>query len=332
MTTTAETTAPGHELRPLTFDQLSALMGDLRKACVAELKKGRTSLSYLETWDVKATLIKVFGFGGFSAEADKCEIVRIEDNVPKTDWVNGKKVVLPIEYAPDGKQVFGSANFRVTTRVRVKLTIHQLGAVYTEWAACSQTGPDLGDVTDFSIKTAESDALKRAAIYLGTQFGLSLYNDGSTEDVVRNVFEPNQRGMLWPGHVKLVNPASAPTTGEQEVAALQNIVHGQAGDQFAARPLPEGMTQEQRDANVALLNQAMSARAKVDAANGGPRPLESAGNGVDFAAMLAEDPGQAAVLEMDPRQTVTRSGDPVEMDPDYGGDGGKSEGMAYENM
>jgi hypothetical protein len=35
-----------------------------------------------------------------------------------------------------------------------------------------------------AIKTAESDALKRAAINLGTQFGLSLYNNGSMRDVV----------------------------------------------------------------------------------------------------------------------------------------------------
>jgi hypothetical protein len=35
-----------------------------------------------------------------------------------------------------------------------------------------------------AIKTAESDALKRAAINLGTQFGLSLYNNGATADVI----------------------------------------------------------------------------------------------------------------------------------------------------
>lgn len=35
-----------------------------------------------------------------------------------------------------------------------------------------------------AIKTAESDALKRAAINLGTQFGLSLYDNGSMKDVV----------------------------------------------------------------------------------------------------------------------------------------------------
>jgi hypothetical protein len=35
-----------------------------------------------------------------------------------------------------------------------------------------------------AIKTAESDALKRAAINLGDQFGLSLYNNGATAPVV----------------------------------------------------------------------------------------------------------------------------------------------------
>lgn len=40
-----------------------------------------------------------------------------------------------------------------------------------------------------AVKTAESDALKRAAINLGTQFGLSLYNDGSLADVVHTTLD-----------------------------------------------------------------------------------------------------------------------------------------------
>lgn len=277
MTTNQELPAYTHEIRPLTFDQITALMGDLREARVSSRKgTGSTSLSYLEQWDVRATLTKVFGFGGYSADVIDSKVERIFSKA---------------EYG-------GNAAWVVMCSATLRLYIHQLGATYTEVAVSSQAGSQIGEVADFAMKTAESDALKRAAANLGTQFGLSLYNKGSRVDVVKNIFEPGQRGMLWPGHVKLANPAAAPTTGEQEVAALQNIVHGQAGDQFAARPLPEGMTQEQRDANVALLNQAMSARAKVDAANGGPRPAPEPA-GVDFAAMLAEDTGQAAVLEPD---------------------------------
>jgi hypothetical protein len=279
MTTSQELPRYTHEIRPLTFDQLTALMGDLRPARVSS-RKGAGSgpaLSYLEAWDVKATLIKVFGFGGFSSDIVDSKIERVMTKA----------------------EAGGNAAWVVMCSATIRLYIHQLGATYTETAVSSQSGSQIGEVADFAMKTAESDALKRCAINLGTQFGLSLYNKGNTGDVVKNIFEPHQRGMLWPGHVKLDNPAAQaqPQTPEQEVAALQSIVHGQAGDRFANRPLPEGMTQEQRDANVALLNQAMSARAKVDAANGGPRPLEQ--EGVDYNTALAVQEGPAAVLEPD---------------------------------
>jgi hypothetical protein len=42
-----------------------------------------------------------------------------------------------------------------------------------------------GDLHDNAIKTAASDGLKRCAINLGTQFGLSLYDNGSRTDVVK---------------------------------------------------------------------------------------------------------------------------------------------------
>ena len=45
--------------------------------------------------------------------------------------------------------------------------------------------PSRGDAHDFAIKNADSYALKRAAKDLGDQFGLSLYNKGSLEPVVR---------------------------------------------------------------------------------------------------------------------------------------------------
>jgi len=276
---------------PLTMRQRRQLMTDLNPARIKELDKGRTKLSYLEAWDIKATLIRIFGFGGFSAEADKCEVVRIEDNIPKTEWVNRQKVEKPIEFDPDGRIKFGTANFRVNVRVRVKLTIHQLDAVYTEWAACSQTGPDLGEVTDFAIKTAESDALKRAAIYLGTQFGLSLYNDGSTIDVVRNVLAPGQE---WPPSPRALReefdqfqyatlqgpyaveqekqgqaPQQQQMTPEQEVGMLDNIVHGQRPGPVMQTPFeggPSTLTPELREQTNALIERGL----QMKRANGDP--------------------------------------------------------------
>jgi hypothetical protein len=234
-------------------------MGDLNPNRIAALKKGNTTLSYLETWDVKATLIRVFGFGGFSAEADLCEIVSIENNVPKTTGWGENKKTLPIEYGPDKQIVFGTANFRVSVRLRVKLTIHQLGSVYTEWAACSQTGPDLGEVTDFAIKTAESDGLKRAAIYLGTQFGLSLYNDGATQDVVKAIVAPGQtwrRGAPWDPEVAAVMQAAVDGRPASAAASVDHLK-------------PEDVSAEQHEQHKAYLNSALSAQVAKQQHRGG---------------------------------------------------------------
>lgn len=242
-----------HELRPLTDAQLKQLMADLNASRVATRKQGGTSLSYLETWDVKATLIRIFGFGGFSADADHCEIVSIENNVPKTKGYGKDKVELPIEYAPDGQIKFGTANFRVTARVRVRLYIHQLGATYTEWAASSQTGPDLGEVSDFAIKTAESDALKRAAIYLGTQFGLSLYNDGATQEVVKAILAP---GQVWlRGARALPNGASPAAPAERPASAAASVAHLR----------PEGVDDAKHAENMRNLDSALSAQVRKQA-------------------------------------------------------------------
>lgn len=124
---------------------------------------GGKSLSYLESWDVKAHLIRVFGFGGWSAEVLEADLA-FEDQVGN-NWNVGYKVVLA-------------------------LTIHGINdedgcwVTYTEAAVGSASLPQRGEAHDMAIKTAESDALKRAAINLGDQFGLSLYHNGSTAPVV----------------------------------------------------------------------------------------------------------------------------------------------------
>lgn len=160
----------------LTLDQFKALISDLNPKRVAKRKQGGSDLSYLEAWDVRASLIRVFGFGGWDAEVLREQLVTMETDVPKA---NG-----------------GSTAFRATVMVTLRLHVHQLHCVYTEVAASSQSGAVPGDVLDFALKTAASDALKRCAMNLGTQFGLSLYNKGATRDIVGIVFEPTQAGYL----------------------------------------------------------------------------------------------------------------------------------------
>lgn len=217
-----------HEHTPLTRAQQKALMGPLNGARVQQRKQGGASLSYLEAWDVRATLIRVFGFGGFSAETTSAEILRIEDRVPRAIWDKGKKVgEHEIEFHDDGEVKFGSANFRVTAMASVRLTIHSLGAVYSEYAVSSQTGPDIGEVADFAVKTAESDALKRCAINLGTQFGLGLYDSGSHAEVVRRIFAPGQEWPMADAAVPAVGTAENPArTVEEAQQMLERAFQG----------------------------------------------------------------------------------------------------------
>lgn len=179
-----------HDSRSLTTDQLKALMGSLNPSRVSRRGQGGRQLSYLEAWDIKAALIRVFGFANFSADVTDSRVLRMERDVPAYNGTGDKR---QRRLDDEGNPAF---NWSVTAQATVRLHIHLTGATYTETAIASQTGPDVGEVADFAMKTAESDALKRSAIYLGTQFGLSLYNDGGTSDVVRVLLDPDQKENL----------------------------------------------------------------------------------------------------------------------------------------
>ena len=140
----------------LNEQQYAQLLKPLNPSRVAKRAQAGRSLSYLEAWDVKAHLNRIFGFCNWSAEVLTADLAFEEKN-EKGQWNVGYKVVL-------------------------RLTVEC--AEYTEAAVGAATLPQRGEAHDMAVKTAESDALKRAAINLGTQFGLSLYNDGSMKDVV----------------------------------------------------------------------------------------------------------------------------------------------------
>jgi len=216
------THTPATTTFPLTDGQLKQLMTDLHPARV-ESKQG---MSYLAAWDVKATLIRIFGFGGFSSELIASEIIKAEqvaqaNNKDKTNWA-------------------------ITAKATVRLTIPQLGAVYTEAAIAGSKQPDFTESADMALKSAESDALKRAAIFLGTQFGLSLYNNGATKEVISTVLAPGQeyyRGVRAGGQQQQEQQQERPASAGESVAHLR----------------PEGVTDEEHAQRMAHLDNALSA-------------------------------------------------------------------------
>lgn len=158
---------------------------------VAKRSHAGRSLSYLEAWDVKAHLIRIFGFGGWSWDVLEASIA-YEDQNEKGQWQVGYRVV-------------------------GRLTIHDLACTYTEAAVGSATLPSRGDAHDMAIKTAESDALKRAAINLGTQFGLSLYSNGATRDVVGAVLAGGFHDEMG----EIVEAPVSPTDGPDSVEGTE---------------------------------------------------------------------------------------------------------------
>lgn len=141
----------------ITSKQQEILLKGINGDRIAQRKGGGgRSLSYLEAWDVKAHMNRIFGFLNWSADVTTAELA-YEDN-------------------SDG---------RWNVAYKVILTLRVNGASYTEAAVGSATLPSRGEAHDMAVKTAESDAFKRAAINIGDQFGLSLYNNGSTAPVVK---------------------------------------------------------------------------------------------------------------------------------------------------
>jgi hypothetical protein len=153
----------------ITQEQHEQLLKPLNEKRVAKRSGGGgKQLSYLEAWDVKAHLNRIFGFGGWSWDVTTAELA-FED--------------LPTE-----------KNRNYVVGYRVIGTLSVIGARYSEAAVGSANLPSRGDAHDMAIKTAESDALKRAAINLGDQFGLSLYNNGSLRPVVvATLYSPTTR-------------------------------------------------------------------------------------------------------------------------------------------
>jgi hypothetical protein len=210
MTTT--TTRQPFRLTPEQYDRLTMALDDNR---VGKNPKG---FSHMEAWDIRRWLIRVFGFGAFDIETVALDLVReIESPPGSITYSNGgtnKKTVWTTVY-----------------RAQVRLTIWDQygGYVVLEDGACgdSTNQPSLGDCHDNATKTALSQALKRCAVNLGDQFGLSLYNGGKAAAVVnRSLVAPEQPAEASP--TAELPPDDAPVMPEPGTEPVVDDHHEQA--------------------------------------------------------------------------------------------------------
>jgi len=150
----------------LTAEQTRVLLKGIAPYRVKEVQ----GMAHVEGYDIRAMLIRVFNFAGFS----------ITNPTPTT-----------LIYEHPTMTKAQKPAFNTAYMAHVRITIHLPdGDVYYDGTAVGEaTMPDFkrGDTHDMAIKTADTQALKRAAINLGDQFGLSLYNDGSLQPLVRKL-------------------------------------------------------------------------------------------------------------------------------------------------
>jgi hypothetical protein len=171
----------------LTREQVDALLQPIAGARVSQ-KQG---MSHLEAYDVRRRIINLFGFTGWSGDVLSADL-------------------LYEQVSDDGKKV--SVGYRVLYRLTLP------DATYTEAACGDATNFPInkrGDAHDFAVKTAESQALKRCAVNLGDQFGISLYNNGSLAPLVRYVLGSDPAKLNVDG--KVIRPKQdEPTEAEAD--------------------------------------------------------------------------------------------------------------------
>ncbi len=149
-----------------TSEQTDVLLQPIKSHRVKQVQ----GMSHVEAYDIRAMLIRVFGFGGWDEVA-----------------------VEPPEllYAVETTTKAGKPAWRVAYRATRRLTVRGVNGecVYEGSAVGESIMPDFkqADCYDMAIKTAESQALKRCAINLGDLYGLSLYDDGSLKPLVYKV-------------------------------------------------------------------------------------------------------------------------------------------------
>lgn len=137
----------------------------LRPIMPQRVAKDGKGFSHVEAFEITAHLTRMFGFEGWDKEILRLDVIG--------------------EHVLDGKwSVTYICQMRLTIRDPQWFTIKSIDDASTGTATNQRS---LADAHDLALKSAISGALKRCAKDLGDGFGLSLYDHGSTDALVRKV-------------------------------------------------------------------------------------------------------------------------------------------------
>lgn len=136
-----------------TEEQLKALKEPLSKDVVKTRSQSGRSLSYIEGWWAIHEANRIFGFGGWTQELAEVKCVSERERKIGRDQKDGWGV-----------------SYVATVRITVD------GVKREGVGAGHGIDVDLGQAHESAIKEAATDAMKRALMTFGNQFGLALYD------------------------------------------------------------------------------------------------------------------------------------------------------------
>lgn len=157
-------TTPG--LAPATYAQVvDQLEADLDRARVKQRDGYRgTKLDYLEWTTTVRQLNSIFGYGRWNTQVKEIVDLAIDDDgIPMGVRAT---LLLTVQFPDTVERTYPPSSY--ATYENVGFTATRVNAA----------GKRTWDAYDMAVKGAVSDALKRCAVNLGNQFGLSLYEKG----------------------------------------------------------------------------------------------------------------------------------------------------------
>jgi len=169
---------------PLSDQQIQRMLLGVGKNRVAGRSQGGSNVSYIPQHEVRAELIRTFGFGNFDVDIHDVKCLYEEqrngsgNNKDKVYWFVGYRVACTLTIRDyEGNQI----------------------AQYTEYHAEENAPqPNRGEAHALALTACESYAMRRAAINLGDRFGLGLYNAGSMTPIVKGSLQMVERDTKAP--------------------------------------------------------------------------------------------------------------------------------------
>lgn len=197
-------------------DQISALKEKLDGSTVKQRKQGGSQVSYIEGHHAIREANRIFGFGEWDRFTERMDLIQCEQQEDKR-WKVG-----------------------YIAKVRVVV-----GVVVREgYGFGNGLNPDLGAAHELAVKEAETDAMKRALMTFGDQFGLALYDKGK-ENVAKGApaDNPDRKACF-----AILNSAGIKYEGDAKTAVLAFLSSGSDTSYESASDVPAEVWKTKRAA------------------------------------------------------------------------------------